>query len=374
MAENNPSDTEKKGAGTYQMLWDCKFCGTEKLLGVEHRHCPICAAPQDPAWRYFPKEEDMVEIGDHQYVGADKICPACSQPNSAASTYCQQCGADLATGETVKTFGERDLGTGIAAEDTRRDVVKADFDAEMARVKADEARSAAQRPVLLGLNRKQLTIGGVLAIVAVIIAGIVYAVTYRRDTTGTVVALNWERVIEIEAFKQVSGEGWDETVPADAYARSCRERERGTERVEVGSHEECKDVDQGDGSFRRDCRTVKDYDERPVYDDYCTYTVDRWVKDREVKAEGTTKNDPAPAWPQYTLASGSPYGEERTGEQREVYAVVIEHEGEQDACDYDQPKWETFDIGDAVEMEVGIRGNPICDTVKVVGGPSLPSR
>ncbi len=279
MVGNIPGDNqpvEKRGAGTYQMLWDCKFCGTEKLLGVDHRHCPNCGAPQDPAARYFPKEEDMVEIADHQFVGADKICPACSQPNSAASTYCQECGADLATGETVKTLDDVELGTGIATTESRPDLVKNNFDAEMARVQAEEAKKTA----FLGLNRREWTIAGVFTLAAVIIVGIVFAVTYRRDATGTVAALKWERVIEIESFEQVPSEGWKDAVPGDAYNRSCRQKQRGTEKVEVGSHQECKNVDQGDGSFKRECRTVKDYEDRPVYDDYCTYIVDRWVKAR----------------------------------------------------------------------------------------------
>ena len=56
------SDTDRHGAGTYQMLWDCKFCGTQKLLGVTHRHCPNCGAAQDPERRYFPAEADMVAL------------------------------------------------------------------------------------------------------------------------------------------------------------------------------------------------------------------------------------------------------------------------------------------------------------------------
>src|SRR5262245_45196614 len=30
--------SEQSGEQVYEMLWDCRFCGTTKLLGVEHRH------------------------------------------------------------------------------------------------------------------------------------------------------------------------------------------------------------------------------------------------------------------------------------------------------------------------------------------------
>jgi hypothetical protein len=373
MAENTES-TARKGEGTYQMLWDCKFCGTEKLLGVTHRHCPNCGAAQIPDWRYFPAEEDMVALEDHKYVGADKICPACQQPNSAANTYCIECGAELAAGEAAKTRESRDLGTGIAESDTRRDVVKEKFDEEMARVKDETA----DQPVFLGLRKRELMIGGIVAAAAIIIVGIVFAITYRRDASGAVSALSWERTIEIEEFRQVSGSDWDESVPGDAYNVSCSREQRGTEKVQVGSHEECRDVDQGDGSFRRECRTVPDYENRPVYDDRCTYTLDRWVTVREVEASGDHLTNPLPAWPAYTLASGSgakDFGQERAGSKHETYRVMLDLDGDTKSCSFDQAKWETFEVGMQIEVEVGLAGGPDCDTLKVVGSDiSLPGR
>ncbi|MBN1565488.1 MAG: zinc ribbon domain-containing protein [Anaerolineae bacterium] len=375
MAET-PESTGRKEAGTYQMLWDCKFCGTEKLLGITHRHCPNCGAAQDPTQRYFPAEEDMVALEDHQYVGADKICPACQQPNSAASTYCTECGADLATGEAAPTFGARDLGTGIADSDTRRDVVQDNFNAEMARIGVTKADD---HPVFLGLRKQQLVIGGVIAAVIVIIGAIIFAVTYRSEKSGTISALTWERTIDIEEFQQIRGEDWDESVPGDAYNEDCREKQRGTKQIEDGPpHEECKDVDQGDGSFKRECRMVQDYRSATEVDDWCTYTVDRWLKTREVTASGTTKNDPPPTWPDYTLATGTSvkrFGQERAGSQHESYRVVLDLDGDTKTCSFDQAQWETFVAGSKIEVGVGISGGPDCDTLKVVGSaPALPGR
>jgi predicted nucleic acid-binding Zn ribbon protein len=355
---------QRHGEGVYQMLWDCRFCGTQKLLGVTHRHCPNCGAAQDPAWRYFPAEEDMVALENHQYVGADKICPACGQPNSAASSYCSECGADLATGKQVETQGERAIGTGIAESDTRRDVVKDQFDAEMARVKGLETA----KPIFLGLRKKEWIIIGAVAAAALCIVAAVFAITYRKDVSGKVEALTWERTIDIENFQPRTDSSWDESVPGDAYSVSCSTRQRGTRRVETGSHQECKDVDQGDGSFRRECKTVTDYRDEPVYDQWCAYTVDRWGKNREVKAKGDVTQDPY--WPQYSLASGSGskrYGQERTGDTHEKYTVVIRDSGgkEKYTCDYgDQNTWARYSVEMDVALKVNITGGPDCDTVK----------
>lgn len=362
MADSTPPPGGRHGAGTYQMLWDCKYCGTEKLLGVTHRHCPNCGAAQDPAWRYFPAEEDMVAVENHKYFGADKICPACSQPNSAANTYCTECGADLATGKTAELQAERVIGTGRADADTRRDVVKDQFVAEMQRVQAEAPRRA-----FLGMRKKEWLIIGGVALLAVCVIAAVFALTYRKDTSGQVSALTWQRTIEIQDYQPRAGSGWDETVPVDAYGQTCDRRERGERQVPDGSHEECRDVDQGDGSFRRECRTVQDYRKETIYDMWCTYTVDRWDYKRKASASGTGKSPP-PDWPQVTLASGTGrYGAERAGKQHETYTVVVHDDGgDTHECSFEsQAVWDQYEVGMAVTLKLYITGGADCDSLAV---------
>ncbi len=357
------SQGERHGAGTYQMLWDCKFCGTEKLLGVTHRHCPNCGAAQDPTRRYFPAEEDMIALADHVYVGADRLCPACSQPNSAASKFCSECGADLSGGAEVAVQQTRMLGTGRAASDTRHDVVKAAFDAEMARIE-DEA----PEPAFLGLRRTYWLIAAGLALLALVIAGVVYAVTYRAETRAEVTGMAWERTIAVEVFGPVEGQNWRENVPGDAYGVTCDRRQRGTEKEQVGTREECQDVAQGDGTFRRECRNVPVYEDRPVYDRWCTYRVDRWEFSRSVKARGDGR-DPSPAWPEAVLATGSGrYGAERVGSRHETYSVTLRGaNGKHHTCDVNSLEdWLRYDVGTPVELELYLTGGADCDSLAIV--------
>ena len=84
---------------TYEMMWDCEYCNTPKLLGKTHRFCPNCGAPQNPEKRYFPPENEKVAVEDHQFVGADLHCPACSFANSRTANNCGNCGSPLAGGK-----------------------------------------------------------------------------------------------------------------------------------------------------------------------------------------------------------------------------------------------------------------------------------
>ena len=75
-----------RNVAVYEMFWDCASCGTSRLLGKSHRHCPACGAPQDPARRYFPAESEKVAVHDHRFVGVDRVCSACETANAWASS------------------------------------------------------------------------------------------------------------------------------------------------------------------------------------------------------------------------------------------------------------------------------------------------
>src|SRR3954471_10567574 len=86
---------------TYEMCWDCKYCGQKKLLGLTHRFCAGCGGPQDPAARYFPPDNEKVAVKDNPFVGADVTCPACKQPMSLAAKCCTNCGSPIDKGAQV---------------------------------------------------------------------------------------------------------------------------------------------------------------------------------------------------------------------------------------------------------------------------------
>lgn len=373
--------TRIETTGVFEMLWDCEFCGSKKLLGVTHRFCPNCGSPQNADKRYFPKPGEEIALENHIYHGVDWICPSCSQPNSANANFCGSCGTDK-TGAKASNLREdpgkaapsASEGRGVVDGFQARDLTQERFDADMQRIQQAEKLAARNRPVFWGLRRKELGIIGIIAFLMTSIVAGVFAFTYKKSEDLVVAEHQWERIIHLEEFKEVSETQDCIYIPNDARVTR-RFNETRTRRVPDGEtcREECttQRVDQGDGSFRservcRDVCTTKYRDETYTIE-VCAYTVDRWKDGRDVKASGKGTS-PAPEWPEYTLASGSGsrhLGQEREDEREENYVLVLERkDGEEAKCEYDEMSiWNRFTDGEAVRMSFNILGKPVCDTL-----------
>jgi hypothetical protein len=356
------TDQRIEQGGTYQMLWDCQYCGTKKLLGVTHRFCPNCGAAQNPAARYFPADDEKIAVEDHELVGADIICPACGTANSGKSNNCQQCGAPLEGGERASTLGDE-----VRAENARfessgsRDIAMERFQAEMARVGGDNTQGKGKRNWII--------IAVVVALVACV-GLVLLSIFWTRTDSVQVVGHSWERAIDIESLSPVQDSAWCDSMPGDAYSVSRRQEQRDTRRVQDGEECSIRRVDNGDGSFseRRECRPT--YREEPIYDDRCYFTVDRWRVTRTATAEGDSLSD-TPAWPPVNLArTGNCLGCEREGSRREAYTVHFRLPERQDSvdCNYDQERWQQFAIESQWQVNVSVvTGQMDCGSVESPG-------
>ncbi|HEX3596887.1 MAG TPA: hypothetical protein VHU80_17380, partial [Polyangiaceae bacterium] len=114
MAKVSAVDVTAPMGPVYEMLWDCRFCGAKKLLGLTHRHCPNCGAPQSAEQRYFPSDADKVPAKEHEYFGADVVCVHCGVANSKNSKHCAGCGAPLERApEIARREDQVDAGPGF---------------------------------------------------------------------------------------------------------------------------------------------------------------------------------------------------------------------------------------------------------------------
>lgn len=328
--------------GTYQMLWDCGFCGAEKLLGLTHRHCPSCGAPQDPARRYFPSEADKVAVEDHRFTGADKVCANCQTPNGAAATHCGNCGSPLDEAKAAATHAAREASAGAGKS----------LEAQQKEAKRAAMMAANQPPAPPKKKGRGCLILGCLGALAVLLV-ILVSTLWTRESTFEVTGHTWSRVVTVERFGPDQASGWCDSMPGGAYDVSRTEKERSTNKVPDG--EECvtKQVDNGDGTFREveECKTK--YRSEPVYDDWCTYSVDRWNKVREEKASGKGLS---PEWPAVRLGqTGQCVGCEREGAREGTYTVRLKDpQGEQQNCDLPEDRWRAMAEGSRWAGEVRV--------------------
>lgn len=326
---------------TYEMLWDCQFCGTKKLLGKTHRFCPTCGAPQNPASRYYPDDSEAVAVEDHVFVGKDKTCGSCGQLNAGNAEFCQQCGAPLSSAKEAQTLNPDDWAAAGSARQSSgaRDVVKEKFDAEMERVGVTKRKNTG------GVN-KWVLIG--LGVLAVLVIGVIVALMWQRETTVLATGHSWEREIRVEQYNNFTEQSWwDIMPPGDNVIRGlCTDRQRSTRQVPDG--QECRDrrVDQGDGTYRTERECTTKYRSEPVYDRWCTFTGQRWNYTRSVTTQGQNVKE-TPYWGELTLqcAGQRSVGCEREAGRNETYNV--EFTGDKDIkyyCPFPQAEWEQIRI------------------------------
>lgn len=279
-----------KTVGVFEMFWDCAYCDTQALLGKSNRFCPACGAQQDASRRYFPPPGKEV-AANHEYDGADNECPACKTPNGAKAKNCRSCGSPMDGSAPVNRVADRS--------------------------------SAAPKPSQVtpqGKSKWPWIIGGIVALLA---AFCLVAMFWTKDVGVTVIAHSWERSIDIERMTAVSESAWCDSMPSGAYSVSRSREQRSTKQIADGQTCSTRDVDRGDGTFERkqECRTR--YREEPIYDDRCSFTIDRWKVNRTAKAAGQG-TAPPPEWPAVNLSrTGSSLGSEQEGSRNEKYTLSL---------------------------------------------------
>jgi hypothetical protein len=346
----------------YEMQWDCQFCGATKLLGKTHRFCPTCGAPQNPDSRYFPSDEDKVAVEDHEFVGKDKLCPACGGLNSGAAIHCGNCGSNPEKAETARTLNEDGWmeEAAVAGFQQSRDVAGEKFERDMAAAGIETTKAAAA-----GKSGGSRRVGIIIAVLVVAgIIGAIFLFTRTQEQTVLVSGHEWERRISVEEYRAVSDGDWRDSLPAGAYNRSCSEKQRDTRRVQDG--ETCRTVrrDNGDGTFseRQECEPK--YREEPVMDTWCDYTIDRWEDDTAIVTRGTGLASP-PTWGETNFGcTNERLGCQRESGRNETYTVLFSEDGNTHKCNFSQSEWENIAVESRWTMEVRqFVGGAVCNSL-----------
>jgi len=330
---------------SYQMLWDCEYCGSAKLLGLDHKHCPTCGAAQDPESRYFPDAGEEIAVADHKFVGADKLCPACQGPNSALSQFCANCGSPLEGSDDVKRREDR-VGTETGGH--RGDSARAARDEHKTKSQrvGDSGSEQGSKPKGLGGGPLRLVVGLLIAIVLVVLAFQVLKKEVALEATGH----RWERSIDIEEFRTVADSTWIDEVPAGARQGPCtiKKNENKTKKIPDGQNCVTTDVDQGDGTFKKKETCTDKFREVAQDDHWCSYEIDRWerIDTKTARGSGTA----GLLWPEVALArtgSGDCLGCQREGDRDETYTVELLEttNGDKYTSSCSQERWQGIATG-----------------------------
>jgi hypothetical protein len=343
------------GHAVYEMFWDCKFCGQKKLLGLTHRFCASCGAPQDPGARYFPPEHEKVAVHAHPFVGADVACPACKQPMSRAAKCCTNCGSPIDRGVEVQR--QADV-VGPAAHPWGAQgfpPVLQPTPMGMAGASPNAPPKKSNLGLVLGL------IGGALALLVVVL---LVAVFWKREATFEVTGHAWERNVPIERYELARKSAWCDEVPSAGRVLSRRPEQRSTRQVQDGENCQTRKKDNGDGTYNEVRECTPRYRSEPVMSQRCDYEIAEWRTVRTLSERGASRDDP-PRWPAVALGRpGSCLGCEREGPRRASYTVrlVESGSGEEASCEMPEGAWASTSKGAVWKGKVRIMtGGIVCD-------------
>ncbi len=345
----------------YEMLWDCKYCGTKKLLGLTHRFCPNCGAAQDANARYYPENDaDLVAVQDHEFVGADKKCGSCGTPLKANVTFCTQCGASMEGEKAVGTKADQVIGSDGQTLPAEGSQPAGSSSVPVGGASVSGTADVSGKPKK---SWKWPIIGGVVGIAVI---GILAGLFIKKDVDAVLTGHEWVREINIEKYGPVRQSDWCDSMPFGAYSVTRSREVRSHNQVPDG--EECRTVrkDQGDGTFtsRQECKTK--YRSEPVYDDKCHYLIDKWAHSRTEKA-GEKRKNPKRYWPADRIyRTGQCIGCERESSRKESLNLLFHSSENKDfTCDVKEELWLSAEAGSTWSVKVSVLGSiPDCGSLK----------
>jgi ribosomal protein L40E len=317
-----PSAPREDSLGSFEMLWDCPHCDTKKNLGVTHRHCPNCGAPQDASKRYFPSEAEKVAVADHAFTGADRLCGSCGAAQSIKAHNCGRCGAPL-----------------------------------------DGTKSVAPVVEKVPFKPKGRSWGWyILAAVVLLSVLIWYRCIRKKSIELDVQGHRWATSIAIEEYREVGESKWRNEVPTGARGVSCAGKQRSTKEVPDG--ETCNKIrrDKGDGTFEEVNQCTPKTRSEPVYDDFCEYRIDRWTEIEQLKKNGTGLDVAWPEAPPASTLTGP--GARRPGERKGIYTLELNDGKKVRTCDVSESTWRKYKDGQHVKAKArASSGELVCSSL-----------
>lgn len=364
----------KSSKNTFEMFWNCPHCGTKKLLGVTHRHCPNCGAAQDESKRYFPPDGEEIALHNHIYYGIDWDCQYCSTPNSKKSNNCVNCGGPKDGSLEVNLIGENNkiiknttkVTNEVSSTSINKNTITPPNDIYYSNNEAIKRQSYIHLESKKNKSTSSNFLIGLAVLIFVFFIGfLIYGFNHITPSVGTVVHKSWERTTNIEEYRTIHDNNWCSSIPSDAYNISKKKEIKSYDKVKTG--EVCHTVkeDNGDGSFSKNRYCDDTYKSVPVYANMCYYSINRWKFSHNLKSNGTDDN--TPHWPSLSnevLNESNHLGNQRAIQGAERYYVIFSYFDEQIpkeiSCNYSQVNWNSFEKNGTRTINIRMIGGANC--------------
>ncbi len=327
--------------------WDCSVCGQKGNLGPE-KQCKSCGSARPENVKFYLTSDAEIVIDQNKLKeaksGADWVCSYCKSHNKATETHCHTCGNDREVADGDKSLQQKENY----------------FD----------GRHLQNKPITLNNSKKsKLKLGAKigLAVVALLVL-FPLSTLFTKEIEVEVTGFEWERVIELEEYKEVLEEDWkipnggrqvesyralhhyDEIPTGTVTKTRTVEEQVGTESVKVGER------DLGNGYFediyeekpiyetREETYEETVYKKEAVYQTKYKYMIFKW---KEMKPLKTTAKDRTPKWAEL------PNNQNKTREKskKETYWVILNVEGEENKDEISFQKWNLIKKGDKLKAK-----------------------
>ena len=372
--------------------WDCRYCGTKKILGNLYE-CPGCSHPRHKGVRFYQIPDGPIVTPEIQKQlgsgGPNWYCEHCGCGNRDTDTKCIDCGAPKGSSPSheVKRYQGKDSGpksteeaealdpdgeswvTSLPVNETTE--IYTDFEDDFIPQEDTETQeSSYERDYYYPLPVKKKLLDwkkyGLIALAVVVTFSLLflgYQLFFNKhEESVTVEQFSWQQSVILEEYTAVRESCWSSSPPG-AYDIDVDYRDTGRDkRVSDGWTTEtymdtcsrsvyvsrtCSEtVDNGDGSFTsrsyecgsteteyyscQQTRQVELYHYEDIWDNYYTYTIDKWVFVKEYPTSGTN-HTPFFAEVEVTNAyvSGIPtLGQQRTIEVPGKYQILFKTDNE----------------------------------------------
>lgn len=369
-----------------QGYWDCVFCDTKKISGLEKK-CPNCGKTRDSNTVFYMDETSPYiseDIAKNISRNPDWLCTFCGSLNSDNKTECYNCGAEKE--KSSKTYFENKRKKEEKEQKTKASIEKAyptnsepinpTYTPPSAPVVNDKKTvKKAKTFKNLFSNKKFIKISAITLSVILLLTSLIF-LFIPKTVEGSVESFSWERTISVEELQTFNESDW--TLPSGARLKYTQ-TEIATYK-QVIDHYETKTVqksrevishyetyvsgyrDLGNGTFEeilseRPVYTTEYYTEtveepvyrnEPVYATKYYYEIDRWTATRSVKTENNDKN---PYWGEVVLKD-----KEREGSKNEKYHILVSTDDEVNEYSVEYKLWESLNVGDNVKLKVNIFG------------------